>query len=133
MRLREIQDSAFNVYTVITCKGPPEGDAVKVREEIEIHCDEGMDAVLAWMDYVPVISYEKTRSNWDFDGCVVSIDYVPELGSFLEIEGETKEDVESVIELLGIKEEPELKSFKEIVSKYCEEHSLTELKFRRRK
>ncbi len=75
---------------LITVKGPEEAGEFKRREEVECGADS-TEAVLRQFEllgYEKVWLYEKRRDNWRWRGCALALDECPELGNFLEIEGE---------------------------------------------
>jgi len=95
---------------VLTFKGPREasGDDLKVRAEFETTVgDVGATlAVLAQLGFEPVVIYEKRRSTWRVARCSVTLDELPQLGWFVEIEGPTAADVADVRARLGLTTAP---------------------------
>ncbi len=61
----------------------------KVREELETSVVDAaaLEAILRSLGYHEVVAYEKRREVWRWGGCVVTLDELPQLGWWLEIEG----------------------------------------------
>jgi adenylate cyclase class IV len=76
----------------------------KVREEVEtaVAAAAALDAILRSLGYQAVVAYEKRREVWQWRGCVVTIDELPRLGWWLEIEGPDVERVEHARAALGL-------------------------------
>ncbi len=106
MRLRRNVDRAANQEKlVLTYKGPrSEGEIVKSREELEVGVDalEPTCQLLEKLGYVKMLTFEKRRETWKLDKCLVELDELPHLGSFVEIEGATQADVLKIREKLGL-------------------------------
>lgn len=108
LRLRSMRDASGQTRNVITYKGPAAGDAVRSREEIEFSIGD-FDAartLLARLGYVATIAFEKRRETWELGGCLVELDELPRLGTFLEIEGDDPRRVAQVRTTLGLDAEP---------------------------
>jgi predicted adenylyl cyclase CyaB len=89
---------------VMTFKGPRQGSALKVREEIELVVDD-FDAaarLLERLGYKPTLGFEKRRESWSLDGCSIEIDELPVEGFFAEVEGSRAEDVHAVLARIGL-------------------------------
>lgn len=95
LRLRSMKHEDGTSSSVITFKGPATESAVKSREEIEFAIGSFDDAamLLGKLDYSPTLGFEKRRESWELDSCLVELDEVPYLGTFVEIEGESESDV----------------------------------------
>ena len=103
-RSRDLTGGGHAERMVLTFKGPRgEGD-VKSREEIEVGVDsvESIARLLGHIGYLPMLTFEKRRESWTVDGCKVEVDLLPHLGSYVEIEGPTEEDVQRVREQLDL-------------------------------
>ena len=89
---------------VATYKGPRGEGQVKKREEIEVAVDKAQptEQLLERIGYVRQLSFEKRRETWKIDKCTVELDALPELGSYVEIEGGSESDVVRVREKLGL-------------------------------
>lgn len=75
---------------VLTVKCPTTGGAFKSREEIECRVDS-TDALLRQLSVLgfrPAWLYEKRRATWLWRGCAIALDELPELGFFVEVEGD---------------------------------------------
>jgi predicted adenylyl cyclase CyaB len=92
----------------LTYKGPPDADlrasGIKAREEIETEAadDVRLVALFAGLSFAPVLYYEKRRENWHLAGAAVTLDELPELGWFVEIEAADVRVVESLRVQLGL-------------------------------
>lgn len=88
LRLRTVAGRPGGVLTV---KGPPvAGGAFKARDEWETRVDDpaALALGLAALGYRPARRYQKDRDEWDYAGTHVALDVLPELGAFVEVEGE---------------------------------------------
>jgi adenylate cyclase class 2 len=92
----------------LTYKGPRQRGEVKMREELETAiADAGAVAdILARLGFQQVILYEKRREIWRLGACEVSLDELPRLGWWLEVEGLSVEAVSAVIQQLRLAETP---------------------------
>lgn len=88
----------------MTYKGAARATTTKTREEIEFEISDGSAAaaLLGKLGYHPVVIYEKRRESWRLGDCTVTLDELPALGTWLEIEGPGEAAVHSVRELLGL-------------------------------
>ncbi len=78
-----------DVPATVTYKGPRiEGD-LKQREEIETAVADGeaMARLLNALGFHERIRFEKQRETWQLGDCLIELDTVPHLGTFVEIEG----------------------------------------------
>lgn len=105
--------------TRITFKGPrPAADAP--RREVEFFASEFESAVELFeaTGFVKILSFEKVRESWELGGCEVELDELPQLGRFVEIEGEAIEAINRVREQLGLQDHPLVKEgYAEMMSK----------------
>lgn len=104
LRLRSMIDESGAASTVITFKGPAAASAVKSREEIEfgIESFDEASALLGKLGYAPTLAFEKRRESWELDDCLVELDELPHLGTFVEIEGASEAIVLAVRTRLGM-------------------------------
>jgi predicted adenylyl cyclase CyaB len=96
-RQRPLDDAGPAAGTTLTYKGPRGAGPAKVREEVETSvADSGAAArILERLGFNEVIVYEKRRETWRLDDCEVCLDELPKLGWFVEIEGPSREAVET--------------------------------------
>jgi len=90
----------------ITFKGPKKADKrYKVREEIEVHVSDGFNAIKIFehLGFKKVFRVDRIREIYEFKNKEVRVmlDTFPEIGSFIEVEGE-REDIEDIIKKLKI-------------------------------
>ena len=120
LRLRISRDLATGKERLaITYKGPREEGEVKTREEIEVGVDsaEAVVQLLEKLGYVKTLTFEKRRETWKHDKCLIELDRLPHLGSFVEIECPTEELVLHVREKLGLSHvEPITQTYADLVS-----------------
>ena len=125
LRLRSMRDSKFNATTsVITFKGPRETGEVSRREEIEFAIGNFDDAaaLLAKLGYERRLGFEKRRETWTLDGCLVELDELPYLGTFVEIEGDSDARVLKTLKKLGLShEEPIPRGYISMIDKLVRE------------
>ena len=86
---------------VLTFKGPPRPDVMKVREELETAVGDGavLLRVLGRAGFDVWFRYQKYREEFAHDGAIVAIDETP-CGVFVEIEG-SEEGVARLAQALG--------------------------------
>lgn len=84
----------------VTFKGPLQPGPYKLRDEWETDIGDPavLEAVFRGLGLREVFRFSKHRESWSLDGCQVDLDDVPELGTFVEVEGP---DVASVARVLG--------------------------------
>lgn len=87
----------------LTYKGRRQTGALKIRPEHEVTVPDvsGMRQVLHWLNYMEVFCYQKTRRKWQCEGCEVTLDDVPLLGLYAEVEGPDEQTVNDVLRKLG--------------------------------
>jgi adenylate cyclase class 2 len=102
-RQREIADE---VQYILTFKGPRVSGEFKKRKEYETQVSDGqaVPKMLAELGLCAKMKVEKHRENWRYCDCVVSLDEVDGLGKFVEIEGQTNEQVSRAVAGLGLNE-----------------------------
>jgi adenylate cyclase class 2 len=98
------QQAAERQEVVLTYKGPLQQDTFKKRVEIEVPIGDGeaLGQVLDALGYRQVIVVDKTRRVWKQGGCLVGLDDVVELGTFVEIEGPDDQAIAAVQKALGL-------------------------------
>ena len=109
LRLRrhhDIQTGAEKL--IVTFKGPRSEGPIKTREEIEV-CVDNLDSTMELLErlgYKSSLSFEKRRETWKLDKCLVELDTMPELGSFVEIECPAQNEVLKIRQKLGLDHVP---------------------------
>ena len=90
---------------IITFKGPVvKNTRVKIREEIETRLDspKSAAAILSACGMNPTVSIQKRRSSYRIGRARIELDELPLLGKFVEIEGLSERNVETVRKRLNI-------------------------------
>ena len=82
---------------VLTVKQPAGGNAFKTREEVETRIDSTVNLLrqMEILGYRVSRIYEKRRHTWLWRNCVIALDECPEIGAFVEIEGDP-DDIRAV-------------------------------------
>ena len=103
LRLRR-QRTGQKEKTFLTFKGVKEKNDFKKRQEIEIEVKDGdsVQKLLSELGYEKALVFEKRRRIWQLNDCVVCLDELPLLGSFVEIEGPDDESIAGVQKNLGL-------------------------------
>jgi adenylate cyclase class 2 len=125
LRLRKARNIATgeDEFT-LTYKGPRQHGPLKSRDEQEVGVANAEDAVafLGKLGFTVLFSFEKKRESWTLDGCKVELDELPNLGTFVEIEGPKDEVVMRVRESLGLGARPIVKaSYTALLMTYLQE------------
>lgn len=91
---------------VLTYKGPRESkdSPVKNRVEIETQVSDyaAAAAIIEALGYVRVWTYEKRRETWRLGGVEVVLDTLPEIGTYIEIEGSSEDECLDALARLGV-------------------------------
>ncbi len=82
----------------LTFKGPRAAGELKQREELETGVADAamLLALFERLGYRSVILYEKRRETWHLRSCEVTLDELPQLGWFAEIEGPDAQAIAAV-------------------------------------
>lgn len=104
LRLRRQEVDGQEVF-LLTYKGPRDKTMFKSREEIEVEVADGdaMRKLLLAMGLKVSVTVAKKRRLWRLGECVVCLDDVTRLGSFVEVEGPTEEAISEVLGELRLK------------------------------
>jgi predicted adenylyl cyclase CyaB len=88
---------------VLAYKGPRRESRLKVREEhqVDIPDPQAMIEILRGLHYSESFSYEKRRKRWRLEGAEITIDELPLLGFFMEVEAADEDTVERLLDRLG--------------------------------
>ena len=103
LRIRQQRDNDGEKI-FLTYKGPKQKDNFKKRAEIEIEVNdfEAAQKLFLALGYKESIVVEKRRQLWRLGDCLVALDDVLELGSFVEIEGADDKKIAEVQKRLGL-------------------------------
>ena len=109
LRLRRQRVGGSERY-FLTYKGAREKNEFKKRQEIEIEVGDvgSAEKLLSALGYEKVLVFEKKRRNWRLGECVVALDALPLLGSFVEIEGPDEERIADARRNLGLTNVPHI-------------------------
>jgi len=109
LRVRSEQpEGAGGGRVTLTYKGPRQPDAsapgLKIREEIETAAEDetALLAILSRLGFHPEVHYEKRRETWRLNKCLVTLDELPTLGWFAEVEGPDPAAVREVQDLVAL-------------------------------
>jgi len=99
---RQLNGREENV--LLTFKGPREKARFKRRQEIEIQVEsvEMASELLEALGFEKRLVFEKKRQLWRLDNCEITLDELPLLGEFVEIEGPDEEKIADVQRKLGL-------------------------------
>ena len=134
LRLRLMLDENGKlVNCTLTFKGPRQAARYKTREEIELQLHrkyQHVEHMLRALGFGKVIQYQKRRESWRLDKCKVELDQLPQIGSFVEIEGPTDEAIGAAIEELQLTSAPRpAETYLEMVLEYLQGSGAEQLLF----
>lgn len=100
LRVRREQPVEGPPQTALTYKGPLVDPDSKTREEAEtvVEDNEAVRAILAGLGYEAAATVEKERERFALDGCTVTLDTVDGVGTFVEVELETGDELDDGVE-----------------------------------
>lgn len=104
LRIRATESSTGRRRCTLTYKGPRRPGPMKIRreEEVAVSSPRAAKTILAALGYVPTLSFQKRREDFSLGGAVVSLDELPGLGFFLEIEAGNEAGVRRAARRLGL-------------------------------
>jgi len=114
LRLRRVRclrrgEGETDARALLTYKGPRlKGTAGKSRREIQTHLSDPTAAadIMRALGVRPVWTIQKRRAEYRFGPCLVTLDELPILGCFVEIEGPGVREIERVRCKLPLPEKP---------------------------
>ncbi len=132
LRVREERDPASGerLAARLTYKGPRVEDAPEAAKRLKVHPEhevtldsaEAMAAILEAVGLSEAFRYEKRRTTWHEGECEVTLDEVPHLGWFVEVEGPTPKAVRKVLGALELGDRPSItKSYIHLLIEHLEE------------
>jgi adenylate cyclase class 2 len=103
LRLRQ-QSSGKDQKVFLTYKGPRQQTRLKSRSEIELKVSdfEATAQLLVALGYKKILVFEKKRRAWQMSECVVCLDELPLLSSFVEIEAPSEELIDEALQKLHL-------------------------------
>jgi adenylate cyclase class 2 len=107
----------------LTYKGPVLESEFKRRPEHNVIVDSAdrLVAVLEAIGLVEVFRYEKRRTAWHSGDCEVTLDELPHIGWFAEVEGPTEKSVRKVLGDVGLSDLPTIgKSYIALLAEHLE-------------
>lgn len=120
--------SGLLTSATVTYKGPKHPGLLKRREEIEFSTEDPDAAVrlLEALGYIETVRFEKRRESWKLAECLVELDEIPYLGTFVEIEGPDETSIHHVREQLDLNDAAGIPgSYIALLVGYCEDHGLS--------
>jgi adenylate cyclase, class 2 len=133
LRIRIAVDETGKSRCTITMKGPLRPGQFKTREEIEFSSDkpEAAREIFKHLGYQPTLSFEKRRETWLFGNCEVALDELPYLGTYVEIEGKSEEQIAAARNSLGLSSLPLISiGYISLLWRYLQEHRIGEREIR---
>jgi predicted adenylyl cyclase CyaB len=105
LRLRR-QKTSENEKFIVTYKGPKQKGRFKSRHEIEFEVSDAatVEQFLAALGCYKKLIFEKQRSVWQLENCLVCLDKLPMLGCFVEVEGPDEAAIAEVLKRIGLSE-----------------------------
>lgn len=121
---------------LVTYKGPRSaGGRAKSRREIQTHvaAPQAVEAMLTELGLARRLVLQKRRSTYRLGRCLVELDELPILGTFVEIEGASARAIEAAARRIGLEAEPTKASYVHLAAEACPRvgNRCTEITFRR--
>ena len=98
--------------SVLTYKGPQGQSRYKQRQEIQTTVDDpqATRALLEQLGFCQSLLFEKRRESWLLNRCRVELDSLPLIGTFIEVEGPSEQDITRILEQLQLDKEDLIKT-----------------------
>ena len=106
----------------LTYKGPLHAHRkAKVRREVQTHFETpgAVEDVLLALGHHIVMSFQKRRTTYRLGRCLIELDELPLIGSFVEIEGPSERQVFTIARKLGLPGEPTKASYAHLMTDAC--------------
>jgi len=116
-------ETGLAARATLTYKGPVLESEFKRRPEHNVIVDSAdrIVAVLEAIGLVEVFRYEKRRTAWHSGDCEVTLDELPHIGWFAEVEGPTEKSVRKVLRDVGLSDLPTIaKSYIGLLAEHLE-------------
>ncbi len=111
LRLREEKNEQGECRVILTFKKPyNESSKFKEMEELEVYVSDFdlMRDMLHELGFKKIWIYEKIRECWRYGNLKISLDTLPKIGKFMEIEG-SRDEILNFIENVGLRLEEGIK------------------------
>jgi adenylate cyclase class 2 len=133
LRIRIARNESGKEHCTVTMKGPLMPGDMKSREEIEYTISDAAAAeqVFTHLGFPRTISFQKRRESWELGGCKIELDELPNLGTFVEVEGESESEIQAVLRKLELQNLPMIKTgYVSMLWKYLEQKQIAEREIR---
>jgi adenylate cyclase class 2 len=123
MNMLRVRDDG---HITITFKEKPRDHRFMKRREINLKTEDFQKSIdmIKSLGFLPVWSYEKHRENWILGKTLITVDRLPFIGDWMEIEGPEKE-IDKTIKLLGLSHKDGVKkTYKRVFQDYCAENKM---------
>ncbi len=125
LRIRQIPENG-KTRVILTYKGAKLDNVSKTRKEIEVDVSDALNTaiILENLDFRKAASVTKNRDIYHINEFIVTLDTVQDVGTYVEIETEAKEDEDTsesirkiydIYKQLGIEEGFERRSYLELM------------------
>ncbi len=103
LRLR-VETTGAGERLVLTYKGPKQVDDFKKRREVNLDVADAQaaEALLEALGYRRALAFNKRRREWTLKECLIALDTLPLIGTFVEIEGPDSRVIQSVQKALAL-------------------------------
>lgn len=93
---------------VLTYKGPKQEDDFKKRKEVNLDVNDpaAVESLLEGLGYRRTLAFDKRRREWKLDECLVALDTLPLIGTFVEIEGPNSQAILKAQQALELTDAP---------------------------
>jgi predicted adenylyl cyclase CyaB len=111
LRLR-VETTGPGERLVLTYKGPKQVDDFKKRKEVNLDVTDAraVETLLEALGYQRALAFNKRRREWKLRECLVALDTLPLIGTFVEIEGPNSHVIENVQKMLALTDAPHVMS-----------------------
>jgi predicted adenylyl cyclase CyaB len=93
---------------ILTYKGPKQADDFKKRKEVNLDVADaaGVQSLVEGLGYQKALAFDKHRREWRLGDCLLALDTLPLIGTFVEIEGPDSRMIRHAQEMLGLTDAP---------------------------
>lgn len=107
LRLR-VEATQGDERLVVTYKGPKQVDDFKKRKEVNLDVTDAaaFEVLLEGLGYQRALAFDKRRREWKLNDCLIALDTLPLIGTFVEIEGPNSQVISEVQTMLELTDAP---------------------------